>query len=454
MRLRALLNPATWPTGAHRRTARQRKTPVSGLSETRVRQSGIAHARRHSIARRVSSWRNRPNSRTLDDPSAAWAHAFEGVAGFITSSFLVHASTSSSAFRPSIAASSRNLASAARAALPRHASSVPSRRTPSERAGGLLVQVVGALQGGRRLLKLAGTTEGVAKRVRVAKAVFRKAVRWGYIASSPFADLRAGSQANPDRSFYVPAGHIHAVLAACPDDEWRAIIALSRFAGLRCPSEVAALRWGDIVWDKRRMTVRSPKTAGHEGHAARVVPIVPDLLEILQRLFDRAEVGVEAIVPRLRETSINLWTQFERIIAKAGLKPWPRLFHNLRASCATDWVERFPNHTVASWLGHSPLIAAQHYLHTRDTHFDLAAGIVPEGVQSPSRPEANPAASAAAKPAAHTRPRKTTAGQGATKAPEIQADFEGSEIACASMESGKVTPMDSNPCPYRERVVS
>ena len=29
---------------------------------------------------------------------------------------------------------------------------------------------------------------------------------------------------------------------------------------------------------------------------------------------------------------------------------------------------------VASWLGHSPLIAAQHYLQTRDAHFDMAAG--------------------------------------------------------------------------------
>jgi hypothetical protein len=46
----------------------------------------------------------------------------------------------------------------------------------------------------------------------------------------------------------------------------------------------------------------------------------------------------------------------------------------MRASCATDWVERFPAHVVAGWLGHSPMIAARHYLQTRDVHFDLAAG--------------------------------------------------------------------------------
>lgn len=286
----------------------------------------------------------------------------------------------------------------------------------------------------------------VAKRVRVAKAVFRKAVKWGMLASSPFADLRAGSQSNPDRAHYVTPKSIRAILVACPDDQWRAIIALSRFAGLRCPSEVMALRWGDIVWDKGRMTVRSPKTAGHEGHAVRVVPIAPELCPILQDLFDAADVCVEAVVPRLRDPAINLRTQFERIIAKAGVKPWPRLFHNMRASCATDWVERFPAHVVAGWLGHSPLIAAQHYLQTRDAHFDLAAGIGVGG-------------EASANPATHTRPSRTTGDQAANleEWADDQNPLESGELvavgaACDSVGAqktpayaGAMTPMGFEP---------
>ena len=67
---------------------------------------------------------------------------------------------------------------------------------------------------------------------------------------------------------------------------------------------------------------------------------------------------------------------------RASVKPWPRLFHNMRASCATDWVERFPAHVVAGWLGHSPLIAARHYLQTRDVHFDMATAGVATPVAS------------------------------------------------------------------------
>ncbi len=58
------------------------------------------------------------------------------------------------------------------------------------------------------------------------------------------------------------------------------------------------------------------------------------------------------------------------------MKHGPRLFHNMRASCATDWAEALPAHVVAetgaSWLGHSPLVAAKHYLQTRDAHFEVA----------------------------------------------------------------------------------
>lgn len=73
--------------------------------------------------------------------------------------------------------------------------------------------------------------------------------------------------------------------------------------------------------------------------------------------------------------AITLRTHLERIVAKAGHEVWPRLFRNLRASCATDWVERYPSHVVAKWLGHSPKVAAQHYLMSRDHHFeDVVSG--------------------------------------------------------------------------------
>ena len=96
---------------------------------------------------------------------------------------------------------------------------------------------------------------------------------------------------------------------------------------------------------------------------------------VLQDLFDHAQVGAERIIPRFGDPSVNLRTMLHRIIERAGHTPWPRLFQNLRASCAPDWVQRYPGHAVAKWMGHSPLIAAQHYLQDRDADFDAATGL-------------------------------------------------------------------------------
>jgi integrase len=210
----------------------------------------------------------------------------------------------------------------------------------------------------------------VSKRVRTAKQVFQKAVAWGWIERNPFAAVRAGSQSNPSRSFYVSEDTIEAVLDACPGAEWRTLVGLCRFAGLRCPSEVGGLTWGDVDFGSGRLTVRSPKTEHHgHDHAIRFVPISPRLRRILADGFDAAAPGATRVVPMAARQGANLRTQLERIIVKAGHEPWPRLLQNLRASCETDWATRHPAHAVAKWLGHSPRIAQAHYLVTTDAHF-------------------------------------------------------------------------------------
>lgn len=211
----------------------------------------------------------------------------------------------------------------------------------------------------------------IAKRVSLAKQLFRAAIRWGMLAQSPFEGLRPGSQANPARAHYVPLRVIRDVLGSCPSIEWKLLVALARLGGLRCPSEVGALTWDHINWEKGRLMVLAPKTEHHGGeHAVRVVPICPELRAILAEAFDRAEPGATLVVPMAARPGVNFSTHLRRIILKAGHKPWDRLLQNLRASCETDWVERYPAHAVAKWLGHSPKVAAEHYLMSREHHFE------------------------------------------------------------------------------------
>ena len=57
---------------------------------------------------------------------------------------------------------------------------------------------------------------------------------------------------------------------------------------------------------------------------------------------------------------------------RAGVSPWPRLWHNMRSSRETELVERFPAHVVAAWIGHSVAVAEKNYLQVTDEHFSRA----------------------------------------------------------------------------------
>ena len=62
-----------------------------------------------------------------------------------------------------------------------------------------------------------------------------------------------------------------------------------------------------------------------------------------------------------------------KIITRAGLKPWPKLFQNMRATRQTELSGQFPLHVVCDWLGNSAPIAQKDYL--RVTEQDFAAAI-------------------------------------------------------------------------------
>ncbi len=175
------------------------------------------------------------------------------------------------------------------------------------------------------------------------------------------------------RQYYLSQVDAQQVIDACPDDEWRLLIALARYGGLRVPSEVILLRWQDIDWAKSRFTVTSPKTEHHKEHESRLVPIFPELLSYLQDSFEMASPNDEFCIMRYRDNTCNLRTQFNRIIKRAGLTPWPKLWQNLRSTRETELADHFPLQVVTAWIGNSAPVAIKHYLQVTKEHFNKAA---------------------------------------------------------------------------------
>ena len=219
-----------------------------------------------------------------------------------------------------------------------------------------------------------------------AKQFLRAALRKRLINENPFADMKGcGVQSNRSRDYFLTRDDAAKVLEACPDSQWRLIFALSRFGGLRCPSEHLALRWSDVDWAANRIRIPSPKTEHHDGGESRLIPLFPELRRHLEQVWDEAEPGTEYVITRYRSANTNLRTQFQKIIRRAGLEPWPKLFHNLRATRETELAESNPMHVVCQWIGNSAAVAAKHYLQVTDAHFEAAAQGKTEAAQNPAQ---------------------------------------------------------------------
>jgi integrase len=213
----------------------------------------------------------------------------------------------------------------------------------------------------------------IGREIKRARQFFRGAVRKKLIAENPFADLKAPAQVNKSREHFVTHETANNVIEACPDAEWRLIVALGRYGGLRCPSEHLSLEWSDVDWERSRVTIRSPKTEHHPNGESRQIPLFPELRPYLEEAWELAEPGSRYVITRYRDKNSNLRTQLLRIIKRAGEKPWPKLFQNLRASRETELAEQHPMHVVCAWIGNTERIAAKHYLQVRDSDFERAA---------------------------------------------------------------------------------
>ncbi len=213
-----------------------------------------------------------------------------------------------------------------------------------------------------------------ARCIKYARQFWKYAVRARYVSDDIWSHIKAGKMDNSDRQVFVDHDMINRVIDACPDAEWRLIVALARFGGLRVTSELFVLEWDDILWDKNRFIVRAPKTG------TRVVPIFPELRPYLQQSYEMAEDGAINVIAIHRNKSLR--TRMDKIIMRAGLVPWEKTFQNLRSSRQTELSDQFPEHVVCKWLGNSQAVARAHYNQVIESHFDRAASGAKSGVDS------------------------------------------------------------------------
>jgi len=205
-----------------------------------------------------------------------------------------------------------------------------------------------------------------------ARQFFTAAIKAKLIEENPFDGMPVTVSGNKEKERFITEAESQKILEACPDAEWRLIFSLCRYGGLRCPSEILCLTWGDILWDSSRIVVTAPKTAHHKGHEQRVIPMFPELQKPLLEVAERSAEKVASVITRYRSGNQNLRTTFNKIIKRAGIIPWQKPFQNLRSTRETELMEIYPAHVVCQWIGNSEAVARKHYLQVTDAHFEKA----------------------------------------------------------------------------------
>ena len=226
----------------------------------------------------------------------------------------------------------------------------------------------------------------VRKRVSISKQMLASACKSRIITENPFHEMKTGSLANKKRQYFVTHQETRKVLDACSNAEWRSLVALARYGALRISSEIRELKWDEINWAADCFQIHAPKTEHHEGDGDRVVPLFPEIRQELSELWEQTEPGEVYVLPNLRHTT-NVLPTLRRIIERAGLKVWPKPWHNLRASRATELENQFGAHKATQWCGHTEKIAEVHYWMVTDDAVSEAAGFISDAYLMQQGPE-------------------------------------------------------------------
>ena len=197
----------------------------------------------------------------------------------------------------------------------------------------------------------------VSKHTKRARAIFALAVRDGEIGANPVDGLVVPEPEVKDDWAVVPIITLEAILAACPNHQWRCLFALCRLAGTRVGKrggEALGLAWKDVDWQAGTLLVVDQKRGKN-----RLVPIQPRLRAVLEAAYAANPAG--PVCPQL--THWALYDGAHAILRAAGVPPYAKVFHDLRKNLESEWLNdpRYPLPAVCGWLGNSPDVAMKHY---------------------------------------------------------------------------------------------
>jgi integrase len=219
-------------------------------------------------------------------------------------------------------------------------------------------------------------TETVQSTITSIRSAFDYVVKKKIVPENPLDNIRCIIKVNRSKDRVITPDEYVKLLDACPNNQWRVIIALSRIGGVRGPCEIRDLHWNDINFQHNVITIREPKTEHHTGQGERLMPLFQDLRVELERLYADPEYKSKDYVitffnRNLNQISLTHYTN--SISQRAGLGKIERFFDNMRTTRSNELVRMYGSDLENAWLGHSDKTRKKYYWQPTDTELLQAA---------------------------------------------------------------------------------
>jgi len=211
----------------------------------------------------------------------------------------------------------------------------------------------------------------IVRHLTVLHGVFKRAKRvWKLTENPASADLVERPKVTYTGEFDTfTRDEIELLATAAHDAQDAAVYRTAAYTGLR-QGELLALRWGHVDFVGGLLHVRRNFTDGREkvpkGKKVRSVPMVPEVLDTLGRLKERAYLTVDDDLVFCNTAGsyldhAALRRRFYRTLEAAGLR---RIrFHDLRHHFGSMAITVLDPYAVQSYMGHAHYSTTQRYLH-------------------------------------------------------------------------------------------
>jgi integrase len=199
--------------------------------------------------------------------------------------------------------------------------------------------------------------------------MLKMAIRWGYIDRNAASNVeRMKVPRNPAR--FLNQGEIRRLIEASKDSYIHPFIVTAIHTGMR-KSELLNLKWSDIDFGRRVVTIQSKSDWHTKNYKARTVQLTPMLYEVLgdhRRLQLQLGFGSEYVFTyQGKRIKYGIEDSFKTVLRKAGLKDVT--LHTLRHTFASQLVMAcVPLRDVQELMGHQSFETTLRYAHLSEDH--------------------------------------------------------------------------------------